>query len=186
MGKIILVSGGTSSGKSSFAEEYCTRLNGKTAYIATSIIFDKEMEIKKYKHVKRREYKRWSTIEEHVNLCGVFEKEDFDYETVMIDCVTMYITNLIFDNDMEFDAKDIDIKEKKREKVKYNIEKMLNYISNSDVNFILVTNEIGMGVLPGNELSRFFAELSGEVNQMISSIADEVYFTVSGIPIKIK
>lgn len=224
MGKIILITGGASSGKSEFAEKICEQIEkhlnfkdrfskmdniccnirnnysygehidekllktnkSNVVYIATGIPFDEELKSKKEKHVERRKNKGWDTIEEYKNLDRLFYSKKFDYEIVLIDCITMIVSNLMFQDDVNFDASSTENRNEKRKKILTEVEKFIESIKSKKSDFILVTNEIGMGVLPSNKLSRFFNEVSGEVNQILAEVSDDVYFVVSGIPMKIK
>lgn len=224
MGKIILITGGASSGKSEFAEKICEQLEkplnfkdrlskkdniccdirnnysygeyiddrllkanrSNVVYIATGIPFDEELKSKKEKHVKRRKNKGWDTIEEYENLDKLFYSKKFDYEIVLIDCITMMISNLMFQDDVNFDAGNTENRNEKRKEILTEVEKFTKSIKSKKSDFILVTNEIGMGVLPSNKLSRFFNEVAGEINQILAEISDDVYLVVSGIPMKIK
>ena len=186
MGKLIFISGGVSSGKSDFAEKLCSEFGGKTLYIATSIPFDEEMKAKKKKHIDRRATKNWDTLEEYSQLYKEVENIDKNYDTVLLDCITMMVSNLIFHNDYDFDAANIEAAEKKSEKVIEEACKLIDNIKKTELNFLVVTNEIGLGGISENRLTRYFAELCGKVNQMFAQASDDAYFVVSGIPIKIK
>lgn len=188
MGKIILVTGGASSGKSEFAEgllESIKKQDEKPLYIATSRIFDEEMQEKKLKHIKRRQAFNWDCLEIHEGV-GEFIRDKVFNRKILIDCVTMLITNIIFEFDKNFDGKDRTTSLKIKEEVELQIGEIIKVAREKDIDLILVTNEIGLSVVPENSLSRFFVKLSGEINNVLAKNSDEVYFVVSGIPMKIK
>ncbi|MEG0250425.1 MAG: bifunctional adenosylcobinamide kinase/adenosylcobinamide-phosphate guanylyltransferase [Peptostreptococcus sp.] len=185
MGKIIYISGGISSGKSSFAEEICSEKNKKTVYIATAIPFDSEMIEKRKKHVARRKNKDWDTIEKHTEISKIIDSNEFIYELALLDCITMLISNLIFE-DSAFDINNKKDREKISKKIEVEIDNLLMSISVSDCDFIIVSNEIGLGGISENSLTRYFADICGKVNQKIARQSKEAYFVASGIAIKMK
>lgn len=185
MGKIIYISGGISSGKSLFAEKLCFEKNKKTVYIATAKAFDEEMKEKRRKHIERRKDKAWDTIEKYTEVSSIIDSSDFVYELALLDCVTMLISNIIFE-DEEFDVNsEIDCK-KTFKKVEEEIDQLLKSISKSSCDFIIVSDELGLGGISENKLTRYFTDLCGKVNQKIASQSEEAYFLVSGIAMKIK
>lgn len=189
MGKIILVTGGASSGKSEFAESLLEKIkypNKRPLYIATSRIFDEEMQEKKLKHIKRRETFDWESIEIYEDVGKILSDESFFGKKILLDCITMLITNIIFGVDENFDGRDKILSQKIEDRVMCQIKEILDAIRKNEIDMIFVTNEVGLSVVSENPLSRFFVRLSGEVNKLISKNSDEVYFVVSGIPMKIK
>lgn len=196
MGKIIFVTGGVSSGKSEFAENLCSQLECRDSvvlYVATSIPFDFEMEQKKADHQLRRKDKSWFTIEAYKSIpteigefCYSNSIERSARKVILLDCVTMMISNLIFDRNGEFDVDDADERASVEKKVIAEFKTLLNFVKSENIDIIFVTNEIGLGGISENRLGRYFANLEGKVNKMIASETDDAYMVVSGIPIKIK
>ena len=186
MGKIIFVSGGVSSGKSDFAEKLCREREGKILYIATSLPLDEEMKEKKRKHIEKRAGMNWDTLEKYRGLYKDVEKISEKYSTALLDCITMMVSNLIFEDDFNFDAEDIEEAEKKKEKIVYEVENLLKEIRKYGTDFIFVTNEIGLGGVSPNRLGRYFSQVCGEINRMVAEAADCAYLVVSGIPVLIK
>ncbi|SHJ84461.1 bifunctional adenosylcobinamide kinase/adenosylcobinamide-phosphate guanylyltransferase [Paramaledivibacter caminithermalis] len=184
--KIILITGGARSGKSSFAEKLAADLSNKIAYIATAIPFDEGMKDRIKKHRESRP-RSWTTFEIYKDIYKHIEKISQEHDTILLDCVTILVTNLMFDNhEIDWDVitrKKIDEIEKE---IKEQVELLIKIVRDIKLNCILVTNELGMGIVPENRLSRIFRDIAGRINQFIASKADEVYFTVSGIPVKIK
>lgn len=185
MGRIITVTGGAKSGKSVVAEELCRRRNNSTGYIATSIPFDDDMKDKVKKHVERRPAE-WKTYEIYRDVHKFINEISNECETVMLDCVTLMINNLMFEfceNPDELSADEID---KMEDYIFSQFKKVVEEIKKTELYFIFVTNETGMGVIPANRLSRIYSNIAGKINQYLTSESEDVYLTVSGIPIRIK
>jgi adenosylcobinamide kinase/adenosylcobinamide-phosphate guanylyltransferase len=172
MGRITFILGGVKSGKSHYAIKLAKRLKGKTAFIATCISADKEMKRKIELHKKSRP-KHWKLVEEGKDLLLSLAKLKDRYETILIDCLGLWISNLLMEN----------LTDRLIEK---EIKNFARFISKLKTKIILVSNDVGSGVIPENFLARRFQNLIGLANQMITKIADEVIFMQSGIPIKIK
>lgn len=185
MGKIIFVTGGANSGKSEFAEELTVSLGGNTTYIATSNVLDSEMEEKRKKHLIRRQKYSWSTIEAYKDLGTSIRRDNFS-QTYILDCIGMLVSNYIFEDDFEFDATDKRACLLIEEKLNDEIVGILDSIKAKDINFVFVSNEIGMGLIADSALNRYYSKLLGEINKKIARVADEVYLVVSGIQIRIK
>ena len=199
---LIYVTGGAKSGKSKFAEDLLLNMNNgnqKNIYLATSLIYDEEMDIKVSLHKKRRQ-DRWITVEGYKNFYESLEKKfveiyskkkeiyekDIFINNMLVDCLTNMISNIIFENiDIEWSNPAKDQIEKCDEVIEKEVEKLIE-ISQKFENVIIVSNELGMGIVPSYPLGRYFREIAGKMNQKIAEIAEEVFFVVSGIPIKIK
>ena len=195
--KLIYVTGGAKSGKSKFAEDLLLSLNSgkeKNIYLATSQVFDEEMEMKVLIHKERRQDK-WETIESYKDfyesLKSAFVEEKSQGERVfknnmLVDCLTNMVSNIIFEDlTIEWEKptkKQLQSSDRRVEKevlsLIENLEKF-NYV-------VIVSNELGMGIVPATPLGRYFREIAGKMNQLIAEKSDEVYFVVSGIPMKIK
>ena len=169
MRRIILITGGQRSGKSSYAEKLALSLSPTPVYIATSRIWDEEFRQRVIKHQERRG-PEWTNIEEEKELSRHQVKDN----VVLIDCVTLWCTNFFFDLDADVEAA--------LQAVKQEFD---NFIR-QDATFIFVTNEIGSGAVSENAIQRRFTDLQGWMNQYIASKADQVYLMVSGIPVPIK
>ena len=193
---LIFVTGGAKSGKSKFAEEMLLKLNNgnqKNIYLATSLVFDEEMKEKVQLHKKRRK-NDWFTVETYKNfknkLNNFFENNDKIKNNLLVDCLTNMITNIIFENQNidwnNFERKlYIQTLKKLNKNVENSVDELLN-ITNQFENTVIVSNELGMGLVPSYPLGRYFREIAGKMNQIVAEKADEVYFVVSGIPMKIK
>ena len=170
---LILITGGCRSGKSRYAIELAKKLHKTTTvYIATAAFKDAEMEERIKNHQKSRPAE-WQTVEEGKNIDTVLMNLKGLSEVVLIDCLTMLTSNLL-----------IELKEPV--KIIHRIESMLNVINDSELTVIMVTNEVGAGIVPDGKLGRDFRDVAGIVNQLAAQAADEVYMMVVGIPVKIK
>ena len=169
MKRIILITGGQRSGKSSYAEKLALSLSSNPIYMATSRIWDEEFRQRVIKHQERRG-SEWTNIEEEKELSRHQVKDN----VVLIDCVTLWCTNFFFDLDADVEAA--------LQAVKQEFD---NFIQ-QNATFIFVTNEIGSGAVSENAIQRRFTDLQGWMNQYIASKADQVYLMVSGIPVPIK
>ena len=167
--KIVFITGGARSGKSSFAMAEASRINGKKAYIATAEALDEEMRQRIENH-KRQRGNDWVTYEEPLKIAEVIKEIEGKYSVILIDCLTLWLSNLFMNN-----------KKSERE-----IESFCCSLSTVHCPLFIVSNEVGMGIVPDNELSRKFRDMAGLLNQKIASTSDEVYMVVAGIPVKIK
>ncbi|MBI2447644.1 MAG: bifunctional adenosylcobinamide kinase/adenosylcobinamide-phosphate guanylyltransferase [Candidatus Omnitrophica bacterium] len=183
MGKIVFVIGGARSGKSKFAMELAKKEAKEVVYIATTLAQDEEMKLRIKKHIKSRP-KDWKTIEEPLDLPRAIRNIKGKGKVVLIDCITLYISNVLLKGYSE--------KKKPREINRLNdwileeAGKMVSAINASPHIFIIVSNEVGMSIVPENRLARLFRDIHGETNQIISRNAESVYMVVAGIPTKIK
>ncbi len=186
MGKSILITGGARSGKSSFAEGLAKGSAGRVLYIATSIPFDEEMENRVKRHRDLRPA-GWDTYEGYKCLGPVIEKKDSEYNTILLDCITVMVTNLLLDNPgLESGNADCEAFEEAERSIQQEIESLMRGIKKSKAATIMVTNEIGSGIVPENTLGRAFRDIAGRVNQYLAEHCDEVYVTICGIPLKLK
>jgi len=170
--KFIFILGGTRSGKSSYAVALAKKLNKKTVFIATAAPLDKEMQTRIKLHKASRP-QSWRVIEEEKNIDSVLSKISNKHKVVLIDCMGLLISNFLMSN----------LKNKEIEK---RIKKLINIILEIKPTIILVSNEVGSGMVPKNPLARRFGDLLGWANQMMAKKADEVILMQSGIPVKIK
>lgn len=185
MSNIVLVTGGARSGKSNFAELLCREQNNSTAYIATSVAFDDEMKDRIKKHQDSRP-KEWKTYEIYKDIYSIVEDLDKNHDTVILDCLTLMINNLMFTYGIDVDKATTEEINEIEEYIKDQVEKLLKAVKDTDLYFLIVTNELGMGIVPENKLSRIYRDFVGRANQLIAKYSDEVYFVVSGIPMKVK
>ncbi|MDK2810557.1 MAG: adenosylcobinamide kinase / adenosylcobinamide-phosphate guanylyltransferase [Petroclostridium sp.] len=186
MGKIILVTGGARSGKSTFAENLVSRLGTKILYIATSIPFDDEMKDRIRKHREQRP-SFWDTLEAYKNLDIKIKEIYKGHQGILLDCITIMISNILFSNgDIDWNTCNMDKVNGLELQVKEEINKLIKVSGEINVPVVVVTNELGMGIVPENRLARIFRDIAGRVNQQLAAAAEEVYLVVAGIPVRIK
>lgn len=185
MGKITLVTGGARSGKSTFAEN-SLREKKSVLYIATAVAYDEEMKERIRLHKIQRP-DSWDTLEAYDFLAEKLSLSETSYEGILLDCVTVMLTNLLFSSeDFDEERASEEFWQGFESETALKVKKMIRYARSITDQFILVTNEIGMGLVPETAFSRRFRDMAGRINQMIAKEADEVYFVVSGIPMMIK
>ena len=171
MGKLIFVTGGSRSGKSVFAEQLTNTIGGnKAAYVATAEVLDPEMEQRVSAHCSRRP-SQWVTFEEPIALWEIIADTGNRFPVTMVDCISMWVTNLMF---------------KEPQAVLSGTEKLIDVIKEIDNTVVLVSGEVGWGLIGDNHLSRQFSDLLGTANQMLAAAADDVYATISGLPVQLK
>ncbi len=181
---ITLIIGGARSGKSTFAENYCLSKSTKPAYIATAQIYDSEMADRVKKHQERRRG-IWTNYKEPYCISSLLERILKDHDVILMDCLTIYITNLMLqDYDYESDNQEI-FMDKKENDIYKEVSKIIELIP-EDKELIIVSNEVGMGIVPENFLARVFRDISGRMNQFVGEECDQVILTTAGIPLKIK
>lgn len=166
---IYYVTGGERSGKSRYAQNLAKQLSNQPKYVATSRIWDADHRARIDRHISERD-KHWTSVEAEKVLFDVINPK----ETVVIDCVTLWLTNFFVDtkNDVE----------KALQFAKIEFNKLLQI----DATIIIISNEIGMGVHAATEVGRKFTELQGWMNQYIAEHSDKAILMVSGIPVVIK
>lgn len=182
MGKLIYVTGGARSGKSSFAENIARQYE-KVVYIATAMRTDSEMEDRIRRHRASRP-SAWRTIEAYKALEQELLKVTED--AVLIDCLTVMTTNLMFDCPFDHNQLSLDDIENMEQFVQKEIQNLLAGVKISSADVIVVSNEVGMGLVPEYALSRAFRDIAGRVNQTVAAAADEAWFLVSGLPLRLK
>ncbi len=170
---IIFLTGGTRSGKSDFAQDMAEKLKGNRFFLATAQAFDEEMRHRIQKHREQRG-NRWDTVEEPIYLGRVLRAAAGSYNTILVDCLTLWMSNLL----MKYSDKE--------EKLLEIIDDFFLSIKEINGTLIVVSNEVGMGIVPDNKLARDYRDHLGILNKRMAGIADEVYALLSGIPLKIK
>ncbi len=184
---ITFIIGGARSGKSRFALEKASLHSGKKAYIATAQALDNEMKERIEKHKKERPA-GWLTIEEPLNIVALIKNIHTQYDVILIDCLTLWLSNLMTRGQNTED---------RRPTIETELENFLDTIkvlkffsvcnlSSDFCSLFIVSNEVGMGIVPDNELSRRFRDMAGYLNQKVAGIANEVYSVTAGIPLRIK
>ena len=172
MAGTIFITGGARSGKSRLAEELAQGYGAPLGYIATGRAGDAEMADRIDRHRARRG-PAWRTIEEPEDLAGAVRENQGSCNALLVDCITLWLTNLL----LKYGDGALALRE---------VESLIQLFSDLKKPLILVSNEVGMGIVPDNGLARTFRDLAGEANEMIARAADEVYVTFSGLPLKLK
>lgn len=189
---IVYVTGGARSGKSKIAEEKVVSLaaelgdNESVAYIATAIAFDDGMKDRINKHQKSRPAS-WKTIEKYKNFESLSENQVFlSANAIIFDCITVMITNLMLEYADDFDKMKMEEVNAMEASIKSEVEMLIDTVLAYDKHLVIVSNEVGMGLVPAYKMGNFFRDIQGRINQYLAACADEVYFAVSGLPMKLK
>lgn len=169
MKRIIFITGGQRSGKTSYAGQLALSLAEHPVYLATAHVWDEEFRQRIVRHQQNRG-PRWVNVEEE----RVLSRHDFNGRVVVVDCLTLWCTNFFFDSNSEV--------EPALQALKTEFDRLIA----QDATFLFVSNEIGLGGVSENQLQRRFTDLLGWMNQYVARSADEVYLMVSGIPVRIK
>jgi len=184
-----LILGGARSGKSSFAQSMAKRLGEKVLFVATGEPLDEEMALRIKEH-KRIRPKSWRTLEIAINVGQKLKGQIKDADVVLLDCLTLLVSNILT---KEGEAPSRHCEERSDEaiseaekQVMSEMEDLIECIGKHEGTFIVVSNEVGLGLVPENKLGRVYRDLLGKANQLLAQHASEVYFMVSGIPVKIK
>ncbi|MDO9333389.1 MAG: bifunctional adenosylcobinamide kinase/adenosylcobinamide-phosphate guanylyltransferase [Dehalococcoidales bacterium] len=181
--KIILLLGGARSGKSRFAQEYARRNGENVLFVATATAGDEDMRRRIEKHKKDRPA-NWRTLEVVTNIGIQIEANARDAQLIVIDCITMLVNNIFsrYDNKL-FNAIDDSVLEKE---VVAEIEQLQMCMKKVRASFLIVSNEVGLGLVPDNRMGRLYRDFLGRANQMLAQESDEVYLLVAGIPLQVK
>ena len=183
MSKNTLITGGARSGKSNFAQELALKSGEPVLFVATAEAGDEEMRRRIEEHRKARP-DAWSTFEATTHVGSQVLQKIGEAKTVIVDCITLLINNILLqhiDNDGEW----IDASLAEKEVVG-KINELVDCIERAKASFIIVTNEVGLGIVPANKIGRLYRDLLGKANQTLAQHADEVYLMVAGIPMLIK
>jgi len=171
--EIIFVIGGCRSGKSSHALQTAEKMPGnRKIYLATCVPQDDEMKQRVAKHQKERS-QNWVTVEEPLHLPGVILENSLKADVMLVDCLTLWVSNLLMETDDE----------KQLEK---RIAQLIGSLEKATGPIVLVSNEIGTGIVPENKLARQYRDIIGLVNQAVAKTASKVIWMVAGIPVTVK
>jgi adenosylcobinamide kinase/adenosylcobinamide-phosphate guanylyltransferase len=170
--KIIFITGGARSGKSAFAEKLAAGLPGKRAYLATAQALDAEM-VARIEHHRKRRGDAWDTYEEPLAVSELVRKLAGRYQVLLLDCMTLWLSNV-----MARTASDEDIGGR--------VDDLTAALREFGGVVLLVSNEVGLGIVPDNALARRFRDLAGFANQQAARASDEAYLIASGMPVRIK
>lgn len=172
-GLITLITGGVKSGKSAYALKLGKDLGSKHAFIATATAGDDEMKRKIAAHRAERAGS-WQTYEEPCDIASVLKRIAPEYDMVLIDCMTLWVSNLLTLHNLGDDE------------IEAAFSGFIRALDNAACRVIVVSNEVGLGIMPADRLSRRYQNFLGAVNSRIAGVADSVYMMISGLPVKIK
>ncbi len=191
MGKLILILGGARSGKSSYAEQRAHEAGGENVlYVATSEMKDEEMRLRVDKHRSTRPA-GWSTLEAPLEVSSALREGRGAERVILLDCVTFLVANHLLQaagpEQNSFDSPSADPFDAQIEvDVVTEVEGLISYVEEEDVEMLVVSNEVGLGIVPPYELGRAYRDVLGRANQILARHADEVLFLVAGLPMRLK
>lgn len=183
---VVMITGGAKSGKSAFAEKYAAHCGSRGIYIATSPVFDEELQERVAQHQQRRKQSAipWETVEEQYELSAILEqlagkRELWENDTVvLVDCLILWLSNWLLRIEPDLDAATVLL-----EPLLAKLEAALRSFPGT---LIVVTNEVGYGIVPDYPLGRLFRDVAGVMNQRVASVCDRVFLVTAGIPIELK
>ncbi|NWH03683.1 bifunctional adenosylcobinamide kinase/adenosylcobinamide-phosphate guanylyltransferase [Desulfobacter latus] len=171
--KHILVLGGCRSGKSGFAKQAADHMaRDKKIYLATSVPTDREMK-ERVKHHQEDRGPDWATIEEPIRIHETIDRACVQAKVILVDCLTLWVSNLL-------------LQETNEAGIMAAVDRLMDALNRSTCPVILVSNEVGYGIVPENSLARQFRDMAGLVNQRVARAVDEVVVSMAGIPVRIK
>jgi adenosylcobinamide kinase/adenosylcobinamide-phosphate guanylyltransferase len=176
----ILVTGGARSGKSSFAERLALALADRAVYVATAQAFDEEMKARIALHRQQREHHgaRWETLEEPLGLPALLDRlSGAGGKAVLVDCLTLWLSNVLLSAEGEAD---------RQERVEQEITRLVDSVTSFEGTLILVTNEVGDGIVPEYPLGRLYRDLAGVMNARLARQCSQVFLVTAGIPVELK
>ncbi len=177
--KNILIIGGARSGKSHFAQELALKLGEPVLFVATAVAGDEEMRQRIEKHQQARP-SAWSTLEVTTHVGSQISQKIGEAQVVIVDCITLLVSNIL---SQYSDQTGVPLIE---QKLTSEINELVECINHTDASFIIVTNEVGLGLVPANRVGRLYRDLLGRVNQLLAQQVDEIYLMVAGLPVPIK
>jgi len=170
--RIFFITGGARSGKSAFAEKLAGDIPGKRAYLATAQALDAEM-VARIEHHRLRRGSAWDTYEEPLAITELLKKLSGRYEVVLLDCLTLWLSNIM-------------ARTGSNDEISARVDELTSGLRDFAGACIVVSNEVGLGIVPDNPLARRFRDLAGFANQKLAQASDEAYLLAAGIPMKIK
>jgi adenosylcobinamide kinase / adenosylcobinamide-phosphate guanylyltransferase len=179
MTKLILITGGARSGKSSYALELAETLGEKRLFVATCPNLDSEMTERVRRHKEERQGRGWKTIECEMDLGALFPEHVAEFDVVLVDCITLWVNNVLYNHELSGVVIDDRL-------IGQLCRNWLNKTSSFTGTVICVTNEVGLGIVPDNALARKYRDLVGTCNQILGKAADEVILVSCGIPLHLK
>jgi adenosylcobinamide kinase/adenosylcobinamide-phosphate guanylyltransferase len=180
MGRLIFILGGARSGKSTYAQRLAKRSGKSVTFIATAQAGDDEMSARITRHRAERPAE-WVTLEIQQNIAAYLMGHPAQADLYLLDCVTLLITNILF----QYTEGEVTNEQKAIDAIQAEVEELLAYIRAQTQDWIVVSNEVGLGIVPSYPLGRIYRDLLGMANQRLAAAADEVYMLMAGIPMPI-
>ena len=177
MCRTIFITGGARSGKSRFAEQTASNYAAPLCYLATAQPLDDEMSRRISLHQQRRG-DAWHTVEEPLQLAQALTENDGAFNVILIDCLTLWLSNLLMLHEH--------LGAKAEERILEDVLHLAETLRDMETPVIIVSNEVGMGIVPENRLARIFRDIAGQANQIIAAAAGEAWLVASGIPLRLK
>lgn len=181
MSHLTLIIGGARSGKSSFAEQGARQHAGRVVYLATAQASDEEMRQRIRKHQRNRP-QSWVTVELPTRIGKQWRALEIKADIVVLDCLTLLVNNLLM---AAIEDPDHPNEDQAAEAVSAEVDDLIGVIQDSQADWLVVSNEVGLGLVPPNPLGRLYRDLLGFTNQRVASQADQVFWMVAGIPVPI-
>jgi len=178
---ITLVLGGARSGKSAFAQDLARRSARSVLFVATGVATDAEMQGRIAAHRAGRPGE-WGCVEAPIDVGAAIRNEGSDAAVVLVDCLSFLVSNLLIATDVERDGSTANLEER----IEGEIEQLLDAVTSRRADLIVVSNEVGMSLVPDNRLGRLYRDLLGRANQSMAAVARTVYLMVAGIPLTVK
>ncbi|MGQ9501772.1 MAG: bifunctional adenosylcobinamide kinase/adenosylcobinamide-phosphate guanylyltransferase [Anaerolineae bacterium] len=185
MGKMVFITGGARSGKSRFAEMLARRHHGRVCYIATAMIADEEMERRVALHRQRRP-PEWDTLECDGSLAASLCQAAQDYHLLLVDCLTLYLARFLPSDLPQNMPLRSELEEEIHKRVDEEIVAIITTTRGVAADVIIVSNEVGSGLVPPYPAGRLFRDLMGYANQMLAREAEFVYVVIAGVPLDLK
>lgn len=184
-GGIVLVTGGARSGKSGYAERLARETGSRVGYIATAAVTDADMADRIARHKQSRPAE-WETFERYSGFAQLARSERFaQCDTLLLDCLTTLTTNHMMDSGLDFDTCALDAVQALEETITAEVDDLLDAASGKR-RLIVVTNEVGQGIVPAFRMGSLFRDMAGRLNMHVASRADEVICMISGLPLRLK
>jgi adenosylcobinamide kinase / adenosylcobinamide-phosphate guanylyltransferase len=180
MGRLIIVLGGARSGKSTYAQRLAVRSGKSVVFIATAQAGDDEMSARITRHRADRPAE-WTTLEIQQDIAAYLKGHPTQAGLYLLDCVTLLASNILF----QYTEREVTDEQKAADAIKAEVEELLIYIRSNKADWIIVSNEVGLGLVPPYPLGRIYRDLLGMANQRLAAAADEVYMLMAGIPVPI-
>jgi adenosylcobinamide kinase/adenosylcobinamide-phosphate guanylyltransferase len=180
MGRLIFILGGARSGKSTYAQRLAKRSSRYVTFIATAQAGDDEMSVRITKHRADRPAE-WTTLEIQQSVAAYLRAQPTQAVLYLLDCMTLLVANILF----QYTEGEISDEQRAADAVNTEVEELLAYVRSNKADWIVVSNEVGLGLVPPYPLGRIYRDLLGIANQRLAAEADEVYMLMAGIPVPI-